>query len=251
MTLHINWVNWLNLFYPLQKVYPSNCEVIFFLKELTWKDKKGNKFHTRRANGRELITQAEWEGSTPASAERGLGKRRPTHPTDTPERLNTGKPKLWGAKGKTSGYDLLCRQVRAPPKLPSHPLWSVDYMCPPDLSLPQEVGDPKGRVGGWKGKECVSVLNHRILTTTSSSTLEHAEPCLLILCSLSLARKLKNSFLEKKRWYTDVCEPPREKPLSPLGHLIQKLNSWRITSTPRLNMNRKYKIIDIWGKLYT
>ena len=76
----------------------------------------------------------------------------------------------------------------------------------------------------------VGLLNQGILSTMSSSSPEHTEPCLIILlCSLSLGRKLKNSSLEIRPWHTDL----RKLLVKSLPHsLFSLLNSWRSPLSP-------------------
>ena len=97
----------------------------------------------------------------------------------------------------------------------------VHAICP----SPQEVKILKGAgVEAEKGESesAHELRSYGILSTTSSSSPAHAEPCLL-LCSLFRSRKLRNSSGTSLP-PPDTCESPSEKPPSPLGHLTQKLN---------------------------
>lgn len=126
-------------------------------------------------------------------------------------------------------WEVFYREVRLPPSslitLSSQVITHLHAICP----CPQEVeilrwGGEGGKAKKGKSKSKYEIWNYAILSMTSSSSPEHAEPSLLLLCSLFLGTKLRNSSWEKSLPRTDICESPSEKPPSPSDHLIQKLN---------------------------
>ena len=91
--------------------------------------------------------------------------------------------------------------------LPSNSL--INVVRPSNLvssTLPLPLGSRGSQEEGWGLKtRRVSLLNQGILSTISSFSPENAELCpIILLCSLSLGRKWKNSSLETRPRHTDL-----------------------------------------------
>lgn len=81
-----------------------------------------------------------------------------------------------------------------PPNSLTDPVQPSDYMSPPICPYSQGVGDPKERGGGLKRGRVSLCIEQRAPQHPHQSMLSPA----ILLCSLSLGRKLKNVFSGEK-----------------------------------------------------